>query len=507
VVKDPHQGDVLVKPDNAGYELVASLFLRLLALIYLVAFVSIGVQILGLAGAEGILPFADELRHAEARLGSERFWLIPTLFWVDVSDFALQGVAVAGCVFSVLLLFNLYVRSVLVLLFLCYLSLFQAGQLFMNFQWDYLLLESGFLAIFLPRGPRLVIWLFRWLLFRVRFLSGASKLISEDPSWSNLTALEYYFETQPLPHWVAWYVHQLPEWFMRFSAGTVLCIEILVPFMMFMSRGPRFVAAWATLSLQALILLTSNHNFFNLLTMVLCLFLFDDRALRRVMPASLVLWLGSGSGSRLHNRRTSGRLVGPLEKALAGLLAGLILLVSAFQIWEMFSGRRSPAPVATVLDVVAPFRIVNKYHVFPTMKTERKELIVEGSHDGEHWESYIFKYKPGPLDRRPQIVIPHQPRLDWMMWFVPAGHPLNMMWFDRFLRRLLRNAPPVVDLLETNPFPDKPPRYLRTSLYRYSFTDRESREARGHWWERDYLGPFYPWPWMLRPENHLAPPR
>ena len=445
-----------------GYELLAALFLRLLALIYLAAFVSIGVQILGLAGAEGILPFEDQLRNAEGRLGAERFWLIPTLFWIDASDLALQGVAVAGCVLSVLLFFNLYARAVLVLLFLCYLSLFQAGQIFMNFQWDYLLLESGFLAIFLPGGPRLVIWLFRWLLFRLRFLSGLSKLISEDPSWSNLTALEYYFETQPLPHWVAWYVHQLPEWLMRFGTGAVLFIELLVPFLMFMSRGPRLFAAWATLSLQALILLTSNHNFFNLLTMALCLFLFDDRALRRVMPVSLVLWLDGRSPDRA--AQTPASLRRPFATKLAGLAAGFILLVSAVQIWEMLSGRRSAEPVAMVMDGVSAFRIVNKYHVFPTMKIERRELIVEGSHDGEHWRPYVFKYKPGALDRRPEFVVPHQPRLDWMMWFVPAGHPLNMMWFDRFLRRLLENSPPVIDLLESNPFPDTPPSYLRTNL-------------------------------------------
>ena len=408
-----------MKLDTGSYELVASLFLRLLALIYLIAFVSIGVQIVGLAGAEGILPFADELRRAEAELGAKRFWAIPTLFWFNAGDLALRVVAVAGCVFAILLFLNLYARFALVLLFLCYLSLFQAGQLFMNFQWDYLLLESGFLAIFLPRGPRLVIWLFRWLLFRVRFLSGASKLISEDPSWSGLTALDYYFETQPLPHWVAWYAHQLPEWFMRFCTGAVLFIELLVPFMMLMSRGPRFFAAWATLSLQALILLTSNHNFFNLLTMVLCLFLFDDRALRSLLPASLAARLNGGPRDGAPGISPSrGRLPG---RSLAGVLAGFILLISAFQFWEMFSGRRSPAPMAVVMEAVTPFRIVNKYHVFPTMKRERKELIVEGSHDGEHWQPYVFKYKPGALDRRPPIVIPHQPRLDWMMWFVPGG--------------------------------------------------------------------------------------
>lgn len=475
----------------ADYQLVSGLFLRLLALIYLAAFASIGTQIVGLAGVEGILPFAEELQRMEDELAAERYWLHPTLFWLNASDTMLQTVAAAGCVFSVLLLFNILTRISLILLFALYLSLFHAGQIFMNFQWDYLLLESGFLAIFLPSGSRFVVWLYHWLLFRFRFLSGASKLLSQDPTWANLTALNYFFEVQPLPHSGAWYAHQLPEWFLRFGTGAALATELVIPFLMFLPRRVKFFAAGATVLMQVLILLTSNHSYANLLTLVLCLFLFDDRALGRVIPQRAAQWLGRGVASTPLSR--------PLAKVLLAALAGLIVFVSTVQMWEMFAWRRSPEPLAMLIDQVRAFRIVNKYHVFPTMKTQRIEIIIEGSMDKQTWQAYEFKYKPGDLSRRPEFIVPHHPRLDWMMWFVPMG-PVFLPWFESFLHGLLENSPAVVGLLETNPFPGEPPRHLRVSVYRYRFTDPQAREGTGQWWERDYLGPFFPLP-RLEAEN------
>jgi hypothetical protein len=480
---DPHRQD--------DYLLVSGLFLRSLALIYLAAFASVGVQISGLAGSGGILPYAEELRFIQGTAGIERYWQYPSVFWFDASDIALQFASVVGCVLSVLLFFNRLPRLCLILLFVLYLSLFQAGSIFMNFQWDYLLLESGFLAIFLPGGSRFVVWLFRWLLFRFRFLSGAMKLVSQDPTWIGLTALNYYFETQPLPHVGAWYANQLPEWILMSGVVLVLFVELVVPFMMFLSRGPRFFAAWATILLQVLILLTSNHNFFNLLTIVLCLFLFDDRALGRVIPAPVAERL------RMRPRVLSGTAA-RLRNALLGTLTLAIVSVSAVMMWELFTSSRIGAGISAAVDYLRPFHVVNNYHVFPTMKTDRIELIIEGSEDGKTWIPYVFRYKPGDTARRPEVVIPHQPRLDWMMWFVPMGHPMNLMWLDPFLNRLLENSPAVLGLLASNPFPDRPPRYLRLGLYRYHFTDSEGRAATGQWWTREYLWPFYPFPFRER---------
>ena len=478
--------------DPAHYQLVSGLFLRLLALIYFAAFFSMGVQIIGLAGSEGILPFADKLQFLKEELGPKAYWSYPNVFWINSSDLALRIVPIAGCIFSVTLLFNLIPRISLILLFVLYLSLFHAGQLFMNFQWDYLLLESGFLAIFLHGNSRIVIFLFRWLLFRFRFLSGISKLISNDPSWADFTALNYYFETQPLPHWGSWYAHQLPEWLLKFGVGTTLFIELIVPFMIFLPRGPRFFAAWATILLQVLIILTSNHNFFNFLTIALCLFLFDDQALRRVIPAPVQRWLTMG--------RTATPAQRPIKSVLLAALASFIVFISAFQMWEMFTNDRSPEPVASIMKAVRPYQIVHRYHVFPNMRTIRTEIIVEGSMNGEDWQAYEFKYKPGDPVSALDVVIPHQPRLDWMMWFVPMGPPFWPL-FESFLYGLIENSPPVVGLLSTNPFPEQPPKYLRVSLYNYRFADPKTNSDTGKWWERHYIGPFFPLPWLERPPS------
>ncbi len=485
----PLMGAILREAED--HRLVSAVFLRLLALVYLIAFVSIGVQIAGLAGEAGILPFARTLQDMADGLGVQAYWRYPNLFWIDASDLALEAAAVLGVAFSVALLCNVLPRASLVALFVLYLSLFHAGQIFLNFQWDYLLLEGGFLAIFLPGRARLVVWLFRWLLFRLRFLSGISKLLSQDPSWADLSALRHYFETQPLPHVGSWYAHQLPDRILSASTASALFIELAVPFMMFMPRGPRLFAAWATILMQVMIILTSNHAFFNVLTIVLCLFLFDDRALGRVIPDGLADRLIRGQGTVSSHR--------PGYTASVATLALFVFGASAIQMAESLSGQRSPQPVAAVLEHVRGFRIVNRYHVFPTIKTERMEITIEGSRDGEHWRPYRFRYRPGETARRPRVALPHAPRLGWLMWFVPMD-PVFLPWFGAFLDRLLENSAEVVDLLETRPFPEAPPRYLRVDLYRYRFTDVQTRSATGQWWQREYLGPFYPLPWRQRAE-------
>jgi len=466
-----------------GYSLISALFLRLLALIYLAAFISTGSQIIGIAGEQGILPVAEKIESLRSLHGWSGFWSFPTLFWIDASNDSLFAVALAGCVFSVTLFLNLLPRLSLALLFVLYLSLFHAGQLFMNFQWDYLLLESGFVAIFLAGGaPRPVVWLFRWLLFRVRFLSGVSKLISQDPTWANFTALVYFFEVQPLPHWGGWYAHQLPEWLLRYATGSALFIEIVVPFMILMPRKIRLVGAWLTILMQVTILLTSNHNYANFLVLALCLFLFEDRDIRRVLPDSAQRWL---AGS------LSLAAPGLLSKSITAVAAAVIVTVSLSQMWGMFSGRPGLKLMRAIQQPLQPFHIVNRYHIFATMNTERIELIIEGSMDGVNWEDYEFKYKPGDTYRRPEVVVPHHPRLDWLMWFVPS-HPAFLPWFEKFMLRLADNSPAVVDLLEHNPFPGQAPRYLRVNVYRYYFSSPDTRTATGQWWQREYLGPFPP---------------
>ncbi|HXZ96133.1 MAG TPA: lipase maturation factor family protein [Burkholderiales bacterium] len=466
------------------HELAARLFLKGLALIYAAAFTSLAVQINGLAGPEGILPFQQFLDRAFDEDGYVALWRIPTLFWLVSSKAALQGAAIAGAGLALLLLLGVgRPRPILILLFVLYLSLYQAGQIFMIFQWDYLLLESGFLAIFLVGAPtRLVVLLYHWLLFRLRFLSGFYKLASGDPSWRHFKALNYYFETQPLPHVGSWYAHQLPEWVLKTGVGFTFFAELIVPFFIFLPRPFRIFAATTTILAQLLIIATSNHNFFNLLTILLCLFVLDDRILRRILPARFV------------NRPVqpgAPHRPGLVLRTLTSASAALILALSVGTLLTREARRPLPQVLYEFTAIAPSFGIGNLFHVFPTMQTKRQELRIFGSYDGVAWEAYEFRYKPDALDKAPPFVVPHQPRLDWMMWFLPTQWPDTSYWLEPFLEALRQNRPSVTRLLARNPFEGKPPpRMLRVLAYRYRFTTPQERASTGNWWKAELLGEY-----------------
>jgi len=276
-------------PEPPRYNLVSFLFLRLFGLIYLSAFISFAVQAQGLIGSHGILPVTELVNAVASRYGPERFFLIPMVFWLNASDFAIQAVCWAGAGLSMLLVFNLLPRLSLFLLYVLYLSLFYGGQTFMNFQWDTFLLEAGFIALLLSCATTPGIWLLRWLLFRFMFMSGVVKLLSGDPNWWNLSALSYHFLTQPLPTPLAWYAAQLPPSVLKFTTGSMFFIELALPFLIFSPRWPRFFAAFGILLLESCILITGNYNWFNLQTMLLCLPLFDDTAIQKILPRRLAI--------------------------------------------------------------------------------------------------------------------------------------------------------------------------------------------------------------------------
>ena len=466
----------LLGPDDR-YQLTGRLFLRLLALIYFAAFASTAIEITGLVGEQGILPAGDYLQGLHGQLGDVAWIRFPTLFWIDHSDIALQWASYLGCVFSMLLLFGWRPLLSLIVLFALYLSLYKVGQMFFNFQWEFLLLEAGFLAIFLAGGAnRLLVFLFHWLLFRLRFLSGLAKLHSEDPSWSGLKALEHYFETQPLPHLGSWYAHQLPDWLLRTGTGFTLFVELVVPFFIFLPRRFRLIAAALTILIQLLIIATSNHNFINLLTIALCLFLLDDQALRRIVPG----WL---------RRKPETGATPVVSLAALPLVTLLIVPTSVYAAWEFFSDRERPSWHHPV-NWVRGWGLGNVFHVFPTMQTERQELTIQGSRDGQEWQSYRFRYKPNTADDVPAFIVPLHPRLDWMIWFIPPQIPAMRRWFDPFMWRLQQNSPAVTGLLEYNPFADGAPRHLRVLVHRYRFTTPAERRASGRVWHTEYLGEF-----------------
>ena len=461
------------------YELVSWAFLRLFGAIYVAAFASLGVQILGLIGHEGILPVSDFLEAARQALGSSAYRYLPTLFWLNSSDTALIAGAVAGVLLGLLVVADRWVRPALILLYALYLSYAYAGQDFMSFQWDSLLLEVGFLAIFLTGGSRIIVWLFRWLVFRYVFLAGAVKLLSGDPTWHGLTALEYHFWTQPLPTPLAWYAAQLPAWALACGTATALAVELGCIFLVFMPRRLRAAAALSVLLLQLLIVLTGNYNFFNLLTMLLCVFLFDDAALRRLIPRRLA---SSAQSRAPHPAR--------MATAIATALALILVPVGLDRIWQTFV--RADLPVlGAVTRLVAPLQIVNPYGLFAVMTTARPEIVLEGSEDGEHWREYVFRYKPGPLSRPALWNIPHQPRLDWQMWFAALGSVQESPWVANLALRLLEGSPSVLGLFYSNPFADGPPHYVRAQLYDYRFADRPTRLQTGQWWVRRSEGMYF----------------
>ena len=465
------------------------LFLRGLGCIYLIAFLSLWVQIHGLIGSNGISPAEQYLEAVRQQIGTEGYYLVPTLFWLNPSDIFLHFLCAGGVLLSLVLIVGFFPTFTLAGLWVFYLSLVTVGQAFLSFQWDVLLLEAGFLAIFFAplqlretftrasQPSTAFLWLLRWLLFRLIFASGYVKLAS-DEVWRNLTALNFHYETQPLPTSLGWYAHQLPEWFQKVSVIGMFAAELVVPFLIFAPRRLRTAGCIGLVGLQMLIILTGNYCFFNLLTLALCLLLIDD-----------VTWKGLLTKRFMPAIRFIEQPPRRYKRICIAIVATLLLLLSGIRFTgQLFRDARFP-------DVawIAPFRSVNTYGLFADMTESRPEIIVEGSNDRITWETYQFRWKPGDLTVAPKWVAPHQPRLDWQMWFAALqGSYQRTPWFLNFMGALLQGKPKVLQLLADNPFPDTPPRYIRATLYDYRFTDLATKRSEGTWWHREWKSIYCP---------------
>ena len=469
------------------------IFLRAIGLIYCIAFMSLWVQVDGLVGARGILPVRQFLPAMEAEYGTRAILALPTICWVNSSNAALHALCGIGVIATVALMAGVIPVIALILCFCSYLSLTIAGQTFLSFQWDILLLETGFLAIFLAplqwrmaRGRDIAIsgialFLLKFLLFKLMFMSGVVKLTSGDDCWWNLTALDYHYWTQPLPTPIAWWADKHPEWFKKFSVAFCLVVEIIVPFFIWAPRRLRLLAAALIVSLQIAIALTGNYCFFNLITIALCVLLIDDVVWRR-------------------QREIPGKWTVKSRDffcRLSGFAAVAVLIITfPLNVWLNYTAIRPeaawPEPLAALYLYVEPFRIANGYGLFRVMTKERPEIQVEGSADGIDWAVYDFKWKPGNVNRAPGWCAPHQPRLDWQMWFAALGGRREESWFANFALRLLQNEPAVTHLLDHNPFASKAPRYIRARLFKYEFTTEEEHRATGAWWKRREIGEYLP---------------
>jgi lipase maturation factor 1 len=499
------------------YFLARRWFLSGLGLIYLIAFVSLWTQIHGLVGTQGIIPIEIYLANAKAQIGLRAVSLLPTLCWINSSNSFLHFLCAGGVALSVLLIVRVAPALSATLLFVFYLSLAVAGQNFLSFQWDILLLETGFLAIFFApwrlwpkENPRsaipaaavspVALFLLKFLLFKLMFMSGVVKLTSGDNCWgwvghsfhwNAVTALDYHYWTQPLPTVFAWFADKHPEWFKKFSVGFCLFVEIIVPFFIWAPRRVRLTAAGLLIFLQIAIAITGNYCFFNLLAIVLCLLLIDDASVAAVVGH------GSRASAVAASQCDACTFRPPKRLQLANFAAIVVLAITMpLNAWHIYSAFQPQAdlkqPIGFLYEHLQPFYIANGYGLFRVMTKERPEIQVEGSPDGIDWVAYEFKWKPGDVNRAPRWCAPHQPRLDWQMWFAALGGPRQEQWFGNFVVRLLENEPSVTRLLAHNPFPDKPPKYIRAVLFKYQFTSSEEHRTTGAWWERREIGEFFP---------------
>ncbi len=469
------------------------LFTRSVGVIYLIAFISFAVQLSGLIGGAGILPASTFLAAASDRYGAAAFWLYPTMAWFGASDAALQVMTMVGAASAIAVISGFAVLPALAVAYVCMLSLVTVGQDFFAYQWDVLLLEMGFLAILVvPTGlgrdaaakepsaaARWLLWL---LLFRVTWGSGLVKMYSGDTSWRTLTALSYHYFTQPLPNPLSWTMQWTSAGFQKLQTLSALLIELAVPFLLFAPRRLRMAGAAVTVAFHLLIAATGNFAFYNLEVMALCLTCFDDQWYRwafrkKKMPVPVP-----------ENAKAK-----PPLRVLAGAGLSLLFAADAVLLSSAAAGRFYPRGiVGAALGAAAPLRLANVYGAFAVMTTERREVVIEGSEDGQNWKEYGFRHKPGDVLRQPGWVAPHDPRLDWQMWFLPFGEWQEHQWFVSLLMRLLQGTPEVTSLLAQNPFPDYPPRYVRALLYDYRFTTREERMVDGAWWHRELIGEYAP---------------
>lgn len=494
-------------------------FLKALGLVYLVAFLSWWVQMPFLVGSEGLQPAGSFLRAVGEQL--DWAWLrLPTVFWLNSSDIALHLGCGVGVVASLFLVTGWFTGPAAFVSWLLYLSLVSTGGIFLGYQWDALLIETGFLAILfapwsqrriqartappLSVGSTLVLWMLWFLVAKLMWFSGWVKLAWGDPTWwPERTAMTYHYLTQPLPTWTSWYLHHLTPAFHKASLWPMYFIELVLPWCVLLGRYGRRLAALGFAALMLLIMASGNYGWFNLLTLVLCVPLLDNNAFRYLRLATHDTAAGSETIPELRGSERSQRwwrrhLQMP-RLSILGIVALLNVLV-CYQ--DTVRGARSlsreelvPKWLAGLQAWTDGFRVVNGYGLFRIMTTDRPEIIIEGSHDGRQWSEYHLRWKPGPLSKRPAFATPHMPRLAWQFWFLALERGYdprsrNAAWFSALIVKLMENDPAALAWFENNPFAIDPPRYLRCRLYLYEFTVPADRDLTGQWWVRKEVGMF-----------------
>jgi len=481
----------LVSFDPNDYRLTRFVFLRFLGLIYTVAFLVAKNQLVPLVGTRGLEPADRFLDNVKTALGSgEAFFRLPTLFWLGISDGAMSTLCAVGLVLSLAVLFGFANSIILFLLWLFYLSIVQVGQLFWGYGWESLLLETGFLAIFLappvdPRPfpknespPKHVIWLLRWVVFRLMLGAGLIKLRG-DACWRELTCLVTHYETQPLANPLSWYLHQLPLWVEKASVLFNHYAELVAPFMLFWPRPLRLAGGLSVIAFQLLLIVSGNLSWLNWLTITIAIACFDDKALLWLCPARLRAKLAGLAVSH------------PLRKPRKVAVYGLVVVVGILSINPVVN---LLSPTQRMNSSFDPLYLVNTYGAFGSIGRERYEIVLEGTSDDDPasalWKPYEFRCKPGDVARRPCVVAPYQYRIDWQMWFAAMSDYRHDPWVVHLVYKLLLGDEAISGLLASNPFAGHPPKWIRAELYRYRFTT--FADPTHDWWKRTRAGVYLP---------------
>ncbi len=477
---------------NNSYWLTRFLILRLLGLIYAVAFLIAINQILPLIGTTGLLPVGAFIERITAALGSRSsgFIHLPSVFWFGHSDTALLTAAWIGFGLSCIVLAGFANAPMLAVLWFLYMSFVNIGQDWYGYGWEIQLLETGFLAIFLcplldarpfpKRAPPMpIIILFRWLIFRIMLGSGLIKLRG-DEVWRNGTALYYHFETQPMPGPLSRWFHFLPHFFLKLGVWFNWLAELVAPLFVFGPQIARRVAGVIIILLQLVLILSGNLSFLNWLTIIPAIACFDDQFLSRLLPRGLVRRAEAASV----RAETSRPML-----VTAWTVTAIIALLSIQPVLNMLSPQQI---MNTSFD---PFNLVNTYGAFGSVGQERLNIVFEGTMDdiptdSATWKAYPYKGLPTDPDKRPPQVAPYHLRFDWQMWFAAMSTPDEYPWTLTLVSKLLHNDRGTLSLFAGNPFPDKPPRYIRAVLYRYSFAPPGNPGH--HIWTRQPVGA----PWL-----------
>ena len=517
------------------------LFLRLLGGVYFSAFFALAFQILGLVGSQGIQP-AFEFLSALRPLGSRAFWAAPSLLWwvnptPTAVDHALVALVWTGMAASVLVVLNILPKPALAVCFVCFLSFVSTAQDFAGYQSDGMLLEAGLLSVFLaPAGfrpgwgrrslpSRAAFFLLLWEWFRIYFESGIVKLASGDSTWRNLTAMYAYYQNGPLPTFAGWYLQHLPFWFHRLTAGATLAMELGIVFLAFLPRPWRYLC-FAIVSLwQIGVIVSANYAFLNYLVLFLGVLLLDDGLLIRFVPlrwreglqpvlspsrpqaeGSALERLAGVSTHRPAARRHPREVFRAVRIAVTTVALATLAYATTESLIAMF-WPANPLPIAP-LAALAPFRVADTYGLFAVMTPHRYEIEFEGSDDGQTWTAYPFRYKPQNPADRPRIYAPYQPRFDWNLWFASLTTWQQAPIVVGTEIRLLQGSKPVLGLFAGDPFPNHPPRFVRSLLWQYRFSTPAEQSSRGVWWSRELLGTYAPT--LTRESNGkfamLAPP-